>query len=145
MADGWEDREAIRELASNYAAAASLMDTRAMQLVFTDDARVSGVTEATGGQGDLVGPQAICDYFGRLFDGIEHLTQMPHTANVAVAGDTATATCDIVEYVKHPGVAGFTIVVGHYDDQLRRTSQGWRFCHRALSFRIFQRVPEALM
>ena len=143
MAGSLEDHNAIREITSNYAAAASLKDTKGMERVFTEDARVSGVAEAMGGQGDLVGPKVICDFFGKIFEQIQTVTQMPHTASIVVSGDTATSTCDIVEYVKHPGVDGFTIVVGHYDDKLRRTPEGWRFYHRILSFRIFQRIAEA--
>jgi hypothetical protein len=143
MADSWADHVAIRELTSNYAGAASLKDLDGLAAVFTADGRVKGMTAASGETRDLVGPEDLCSYLAKLFEGIEHLTQIPHTSNIVVDGDTASAVCDIVEYVKRPGVPGFTIVVGRYDDKLRRTAQGWRFTERALGFRIFQHVAEA--
>ena len=143
MAGSLEDRNAIRELSTDYAAAASRKDKQAIAGMFTEDARVTGVAQAVEGGGDLIGPGAIGEFFGRMFDQIESVTQMAQPANIRVSGDAATSSCDIVEYVKYGGVPGFVIVVGHYDDELRRTASGWRFFKRALSFKIFSKVPEA--
>jgi ketosteroid isomerase-like protein len=138
-----QDRSEIRELTSAYAAAASRKDARAIGRFFTEDACVSGVGEGTAAAKDLVGSGAISDFFERMFGLVESVTHMPHTADIVVSGDAATASCDIVEYVKFAETPGFIIVVGHYDDNFRRTIDGWRFAKRVLSLRIWTRVPEA--
>jgi ketosteroid isomerase-like protein len=142
MAGSLEDHNAIRELTSNYSSAASAKDDKAMELVFTEDARVLGVAEGMGMGGPLEGPKVICGFFGKIFEGIEHLTQMPHVANIRVDGDLAASSCDIVEFVKRRGAPGMTIVTGRYEDKLRRTPAGWRFYERTLSFKIFQGIAE---
>jgi ketosteroid isomerase-like protein len=142
MATSLEDHNAIRELTLNYSSAASAKDDAAMELVFTEDARVPGVAEGMGMGGPLAGPKAICGFFAKIFETLEHLTQMVQPANIRVSGDEATSTCDIVEFVKRRGAPGMTIVTGRYEDRLRRTAAGWRFYERTLSFKIFQGVPE---
>jgi uncharacterized protein (TIGR02246 family) len=142
-AETMQDRLAIRELVSSYAAAASRKDVAALQALFVDDARVCGVAQAVEGGDDLIGRAAIGGFFGRMFEQVESVTQMPHTADVRVTGDTASASCDIVEYVKYGGAPGFVIVVAHYDDSFRRTEGGWRFALRRFTMRIMSQVPEA--
>lgn len=142
MAGSLDDHNAIRELTLNYSSAASAKDDAAMALVFTQDARVLGVAEGMGMDGPLVGPKTICGFFAKIFETLEHLTQMAQVANIKVTGDEATSSCDIVELVKRRGAPGMTIVTGRYEDRLRRTAAGWRFYERTLSFKIFQGVPE---
>jgi hypothetical protein len=142
MAGGLEDHYAIRELTHDYSSAASAKNDKAMELVFTEDARVIGVAEGMGMGGPLVGPKTICGFFAKIFEGIEHLTQIPSVAHIKVNGDEATSSCDIVEFVKRHGAPGMTIVTGRYEDKLRRTPAGWRFSERTLGFKIFQGVPE---
>lgn len=143
MAGSLEDHNAIRELTSAYASAASAKDDKAMEEVFTEDARVIGVAEGMGAGGPLEGPKAICGFFANIFQTLEHLTQMPHVAFIKVDGDLATATCDIVEFVKRHGAPGMTLVTGRYEDKLRRTPAGWRFYERTLAFKIYQGIAEA--
>jgi hypothetical protein len=143
MADLLQDQLLIRELTANYAAAASLMSVDGLAACFTDDVVYQGVLEQMGGSGDLVGARTVAEYMGSLWANLQSVTQVSHPGNIRVAGNTATQTCDIVEYVKRPNTPGFTIVVGHYDDQLTRSAAGWRFKHRKLSFRIFQHIAEA--
>jgi ketosteroid isomerase-like protein len=87
MATSLEDHNAIRELTLNYSSAASAKDDAAMELVFTEDARVLGVAEGMGMGGPLAGPKAICGFFAKIFETLEHLTQMVQPANIRVSGD----------------------------------------------------------
>ena len=128
-----EDRLEIIELSSAYSGAASRLDIEGMKAVYTEDAIVTGIAEAVGLTGDLVGRTVIGDFFKPIFDHLESLQQMPAVVAVAVDGDKATATTQIIEYVTGKGSASMTIIVGVYADKLVRTAQGWRFNRRDLT------------
>ena len=146
MAESMSDKEAIRELISDYAAAASAMDRPGLHATFADDAVVYGLAEAvTPGAGPLKGPDAIIELIGMAWDRCEYITQMAQPAKIVVEGDTATGICDIVEYSKRKEGPGFVMVVGRYYDKFRRTAKGWRFAERKLEFRIYKRVAEMPM
>lgn len=138
----FEDAIAIRELVSSYAASAGQRDFAAMRATFSDDAKVHGLAEALGEQGPLAGPDEIVGFISKVMERSASVTQFPHVSNIAIDRDAATAGCDIVEYVKRRDGAGFIVMVGHYDDKFTRTSEGWRFSERNLTFRIYQQVAD---
>jgi ketosteroid isomerase-like protein len=140
------DKEAIRELISTYAAAAGAMDGPGLQATFADDAVVHGLAEIVKpGAGPLRGSAAIAEFIGLAWERSEYMTQIAQPANIVVDGDSATGVCDIVEYSKRKEGPGFVIVVGRYDDKFCRTAAGWRFAERTLEFRIYKRVAEMPM
>jgi hypothetical protein len=133
----------IRELNANYASAASLMSVDGLAACFTDDLVYEGLLAHMGGDGDLVGGRAVAEYMGTLWATLECVTQLADAGSIKVDGDSATQTCDFVEYVKFRDTPGLVLVVGHYDDQLTRTADGWRFARRKFSARVVETINGA--
>ncbi len=66
-----EDRIAINDLVTTYAAAANRLAARDMQRCFTDDAVLRGVAELVGlPKADIVGARAIGDLFENAYHGL---------------------------------------------------------------------------
>ncbi|EHJ62405.1 nuclear transport factor 2 family protein [Novosphingobium pentaromativorans] len=143
MAESMNDKDAIRELISDYAAAACAMDPQELKKTFTDDAKVVGMAEVvTPGAGPLVGAEAISSFIGKAWERNKCMTQFAQPAKIVVDGDTATGVCDIVEYGMRKEGDGVIFVVGRYYDQFKKTVEGWRFSERKLEFRIYKRLAE---
>lgn len=68
-----------------------------------------------------------------LLEPIEYLMQINSPAIINVDGDTATARSSIREVAKFRGRPGVMDVVGTFNDELRRTPDGWRFARRTFT------------
>jgi ketosteroid isomerase-like protein len=122
---GLADRHEILELSARYNRAADGTDVPALLDVFSDDA----VVEMHGGadgpavfSGDSLA-QLVAPYEGQRV----HLTT---DAIVSLDGDRAThqSTLLLCTRSKKRGIAA--LFTGRYDDELVRTTAGWRFSRR---------------
>lgn len=123
------DRQAVMDVCTTYALALDARDWERLRLCFTDD--------------------AVADYGGTVNQGYDAIEQTCRTALeplsasqhlignhlVSVDSDRATSTCYFQAQHVMPGLPeGSTYVVaGRYDDELARTSSGWRIARRTLS------------
>jgi ketosteroid isomerase-like protein len=137
-----ETKAAIREVLSAYSGAAGRLDIEAFGSFFAEDAEFHGVLELFKRQGPLKGRDQIKGFFGASFQNLEWLVQMNNITEVKLAADRKTATThtDLIETAKRKN-AGQLVMIGRYDDQLKLTSEGWRFTQRKLSVFRFGDVP----
>lgn len=121
------DRQAIVDLTVAYCWALDTRDWNALDEVFTPDATADLAR-------DVAGVDAIK---ARVAEALEPLDASQHlvaTHQVTIDGDRATCRCYLqAQHVKH-GVDGGPnfIVAGRYEDELVRTSAGWRISRRTL-------------
>ncbi len=123
------DRAAVVDLAVRYCWALDERNYDDLRHVFTPDAT------ATLGGVDCVGIDAIIDRVDRALTRLDASMHLVGTHQVAVDGDRATARCYLhAQHVKR-GVEGGDnfVVAGIYEDELVRTTAGWRIVHRTLS------------
>jgi ketosteroid isomerase-like protein len=119
------DRAAILELAARYNRAADGTDPAAVLAVFTDD----GVVEMHGrddGPAVFAGlelAQLVAPFEGQRV----HMTTDPI---VVVDGERATHTSTLLLCTRSRRRGIAALFTGRYDDQLVKTSQGWRFARR---------------
>ena len=117
------DRIAIQELVHRYCDALCQRDLGALLDTFTND----GIWDI--GQGPVVGRDALSDKFHKVFELFDHVIQLTHNGEVKLDGDTAQGRWYMTEYgLTAKGRRTFYIV--HYDDEYRRTGNGWRFSRR---------------
>ena len=125
--DTWADEKAIIDLTVAYAWA---LDTAVRR-------PPSGVRR--GRRRDLAGQH--CEGLDAITARIERpLSRLDVTQHVVtnhqvkVDGDTATCRCYLVgQHVKGTDGGDTFIMAGVYDDELRRTADGWRIVHRTLT------------
>ncbi len=126
LEDGWRatsDRIAIQELVHRYCDALCQQDHGALVNTFTAD----GIWDI--GQGEVVGRDALSDKFRKVFELFDHVIQLTHNGEVKLDGDTALGRWYVTEYgLTAKGRRIFYIV--HYDDEYRRTDEGWCFSRR---------------
>ncbi len=128
-----EDRIEIEDLLVRYARLVD--DGRRDEIagaVFAEDAVVDY------GTGEVTGRDAIRGFFtaGAPLDGSAH-----YVSNFAITidGDTARSSCYYQSWHWFTDTASFGVLrpvdfvgIGRYDDELRRTSDGWRIVRRNL-------------
>lgn len=97
--------------------------------VFTSDA-----TADLASPDPLIGVDAIIDRIRVALEPLDDSQHLVGNHQVAVVGDTATHRCYLqAQHVRHAATGGSNyIVAGRYDDDLARTSNGWRITHRTL-------------
>ena len=124
-----EDRDAITRL---FIAAQDALDGRDLKgygLLFAEDGEWSGII------GRAVGPVEI----ERLLSSVlkpwlsEGHRTYHTTVDIAidVKGDTAVATSKWQHITRGENDQPVLLHLGHYDDRMRRTAEGWRFARRA--------------
>ena len=117
------DQLEIRELTARYNRAFDDGDAEAYAATFTPDGRM----EATGippavGHGALENLVRLTPY------GIVHITTDPI---IEIDGDRARQQCTLIVANRHRDRSAVTLgTTGRYDDELVRTSEGWRFAKR---------------
>ena len=133
------DRMAIDELHGRYLFALDWLDADTIAALFTED----GVLDWAGGI--VEGREAIraevhqmVDYFGRLAqaDAPKRPSRLRHFVTnklFRIDGDRATSLAfwfeiDNDNRQRWPYVGGY----GHYEDEILRTAQGWRFTRRKI-------------
>ena len=117
------DRIAIQELVHRYCDALCQRDLGALLDTFTND----GIWDI--GQGPVVGRDALSDKFCKVFELFDHVIQLSHNGEVKLDGSTAQGRWYMTEY----GLTAKgrrTFYIAHYDDEYRRTGDGWRFSRR---------------
>ena len=127
--DSWADEKAIIDVTVAYTWALDTRQFADLRHVFTEDA-----------VGDLAGQhcaglEAITARIERPLSRLDVTQHVVTNHQVQVDGEIATCRCYLVgQHVKHGTDGGDTfIMAGVYDDELRRTADGWRIVHRTLT------------
>ena len=135
------DHSAIRDLALRYCAAVDRRDWRLLGEVFQPDAAV-GVPRS-----DLMrGADEIVARYRRGLSRLDATHHMVTNHEIIVDGDSARHSCLVhAQHVRHDAVGGPNFTIGgRYEDQLVRTSKGWRFKHRELIITWTEGNPRVL-
>ncbi len=114
-----------------------------MVATFAED----GVWEVPGIGALCTGHEEILAAAQGITGTIEYMVQMNSPAIIEVNGDTATAKTIIRECGKYAGRDTNLEVLGLYEDQLKRTPDGWRFAKRTFTVRgmhDYQTAPPSL-
>jgi ketosteroid isomerase-like protein len=123
------DKVEIQETISLYHEGASKGDLEQLIATFLPDAvwEVPALDMACHGHADMRATMAA------VLAPIEYLVQINAPAIIAVDGETASARSLIRECAKLRDRPVLMDVVGQFNDQLRRTPDGWRFAHRTFT------------
>ncbi|MET0323731.1 MAG: nuclear transport factor 2 family protein [Ilumatobacteraceae bacterium] len=120
------DSDAVRRLLYAYGDAVLARDARAWGALWTDDAVWEiGPDRRVEGRDAIVGlwRTAMADY--------RHVVQLYTSSTATIDGDEAVGRAHLVE-LNVPVEGDRRTLVGWYDDDYRRTAEGWRFSRRAL-------------
>jgi ketosteroid isomerase-like protein len=124
--DEARDIVAISRLAVSYSEAICRSAIDEAVLVYADDGVLaSAITE------DAVGREAIAALIRQSTNDFEFVFQTTHCGLVHVDGDRAWARFPTTEWAKRPDGTGVQFL-GIYEDEVVRTSAGWRFRRRFL-------------
>jgi SnoaL-like domain len=123
------DEVEIQQTISIYHEGASTADYDQLIATFLPD----GVWEVPGMEISIQGRDNIHSAMTALMAPIEYLVQINAPAVIVVDGDIASARSLIREAAKFRDRPGLMDVVGHYDDDLERTSDGWKFARRTFT------------
>ena len=123
------DKLEIQETISLYHEGGSKADWDQVIATFLPD----GIWEVPAMNIRCEGQSDIREAMTSLLAPIEYLVQINAPAIIAVDGDSASARSLIRECAKFRGQAGVIDVVGQFNDELRRTPDGWRFAHRTFT------------
>jgi 3-phenylpropionate/cinnamic acid dioxygenase small subunit len=117
------DREDITDVLVRYATGIDTRDWPLFRTCFTDDARFD-----YGGIGNWDSPDALTEYLRGSNSG----PSLHRLSNFAIVVDTDHATSRTYVDAVVMGPRGFGVVntFGWYDDELRRTADGWRIAFR---------------
>jgi len=125
----YEDRADIIDVTHNYCWALDRNQWHELDNVF-----LPGATAQLGGHtcADRDEIKQVCSNALTKLDDSQHLVA---THQVRVTGDTATSRCYLhAQHIRRAADGGpHYIVAGRYEDDLVRTSDGWRIKHRTLS------------
>jgi hypothetical protein len=121
------DRAAITDVTIRYCWALDTKDWAVLDTVFTEDAN-GDLLE------DVVGRVAIKK---RVETALSHMDETQHLISnhqIVVQGDTATCRCYLqAQHVRKAAHGGPNfIIAGRYEDELKRTPEGWRISFRRL-------------
>jgi hypothetical protein len=123
------DKVEIQETISLYHEGGSKTDWDQVMATFLAD----GIWEVPALRIRSQGHAAIREAMTTLMEPIEYLVQINAPAIIAVDGDSASARSLIRECAKLRDQPGLIDVVGQFNDELHRTSDGWRFAHRTFT------------
>jgi len=125
------DRSAVLDVVVAYATALDTRDWALLESLFAPDARV----EFGGSVGSARGAAAIATLLRSTLERLDATQHLLGNSVVRLDGDTAEHTCYVHgQHVRHGTPGGeLYVVAGRYDDQLRRSTDGWRFTSRALT------------
>jgi 3-phenylpropionate/cinnamic acid dioxygenase small subunit len=140
------DRAEIHDVIVRYGWAIDTKDWALLDTCFTDDAYVDYSSNPGGVQGPYVEVRGWLEKMMSAFPVTQHLM-----SNVLVTLDGDRATCQTM--VTNPqgaatreGPLHFFYVGGRYDDELVRTSSGWRIARRVETTLWFQgSLPKELL
>ena len=130
-----DDKTEIRELVSRYNKAIDTGDADGYAATFTADGEFVGIVGTFKGRDEL---RAFAADYATNPDMADFASAQHWVTNLVVdgGGDDATAFSHLM-MVKPDGEAGSIILVGHYDDTLRRVDGAWRFARRVVNAAAF--------
>jgi len=133
------DRFEIQDLLVAYTHAIDQKDFDALDDIFTNDAIID-YTEAGGAKGNLSEIKAYLARALEKFPSMQHMLGLPQ---INIIGDKATARtlCFNPMVTEIEGERNVFFVGLWYDDELRRTEQGWRISSRKEDVSYFHNLP----
>jgi ketosteroid isomerase-like protein len=131
------DHIAIQQTLNRYTEAASRADWNQAAATFLSD----GIWEIASFGQKFQGRAAIMEALAGFVAPMDYMVQINAPGVIVVDGDTATVRSAIRECGKFSGKDEALEVLGFYADKLVRTSDGWRFAHRAFEVRGMHRFP----
>lgn len=123
------DKIEIQETISLYHEGGSKTDWEQVMATFLP----SGIWEVPALKIRCQGRPEIRQAMSSMLASIEYLVQINAPAIIAVDGDTALARSLVRECAKYSDRPGLIDVVGQFNDELERTSDGWKFAHRTFT------------
>lgn len=132
-----EDRAEIAQLRAEYCHVLDSHDWQALTGLFTEDGEFHGLAQVRG-------RAAIFAFFSqtvtRLGEGFWHFCTNP---TIHLDGDRATGRISMQYLSVRDGVS--YVSAGHYDDELERTAEGWRFRKRQITFYYFNTLANGFV
>jgi 3-phenylpropionate/cinnamic acid dioxygenase small subunit len=121
------DKEQIAEVLIRYATGIDSKDWALLRTCWTDDVDVD-----YGEVGHYSGVEAITDLMAQLHSGMGPTYHRLSNLVVTVDGDDATARSYVFAHLQAvpDDPASWVEALGHYDDELVRTPEGWRIAKR---------------
>lgn len=119
------DREEIIETLVRYATGIDSRDWPLFRTVFTEDCALD-----YGNIGSWSGADAVTDFMEQSHAMAGHTMHRLSNHAISVDGDTATARTYIDGLILAPDNNSGVNAVGFYDDELVRTTDGWRVARR---------------
>jgi hypothetical protein len=121
------DRAAITDVTIRYCWALDTKDWAVLDTVFTKDAN-GDLLE------DVVGRVAIKKRVETALSRMDETQHLISNHQIVVRGDTATCRCYLqAQHVRKAAHGGPNfIIAGRYEDELKRTPEGWRISFRRL-------------
>ena len=121
------DRAAITDVTIRYCWALDTKDWAVLDTVFTEDAN-GDLLE------DVVGRVAIKKRVETALSRMDETQHLISNHQIVVRGDTATCRCYLqAQHVRKAAHGGPNfIIAGRYEDELKRTADGWRITFRRL-------------
>ena len=129
MSDSTGDGWAIQQLMNRYTEGACRRDWALVMATFAEDATWSVPARGI----ELTGHAAIEPAMSGFVDRMDYFVQMNSAAVIEVDGNRAHARSVIRECGKFKGRDEALEVLGHYEDELVRGAEGWKFARRTFS------------
>ncbi len=120
-----DDRQDISELLVRYATGIDRRDWRLFRTVFTANCELD-----YGEIGSWSGVDAVTDFMQRVHALAGHTLHRLTNLAVTVDGDKATARTYIDGLIMAGDTTSGVNAIGFYDDDIVRTSDGWRIARR---------------
>lgn len=127
-----EDREAIRALLAAYRRALDEKDFEAYAELFGEDGEFAA--DAVGpvrGREAILAMLAELQRDGALSEAAGDDRHLATNVEIELHGDRATVRSTWVYLTRAESGHPHLTLVGHYDDEVRRTPAGWRFARRS--------------
>jgi ketosteroid isomerase-like protein len=123
------DEHDILKLANAYSHAVMRRDGRLAAQTYAEDGQLIAF-----GRPPIVGREALAAAFTATFSPLAFITQACVGHVIQVEGDTASASFAVNEFFR-PQSQTDTLMscYGVYEDELKRTADGWRFAQRRFS------------
>jgi uncharacterized protein (TIGR02246 family) len=125
-----EDREAIRALIAEYRRALDEKDFGAYAELFGPDGEFVAGSWIARGREEILAMLAQMQATGALSVAAGDDRHLVANLEIELDGDRATARSTWVYLTRAEGDAPLLAMIGHYEDELRRTAAGWRFARR---------------
>ena len=121
------DRAAIVDITHRYCWALDTKDWPVLDTIFTVDASADLTV-------DLVGREQILQRIKNALTPMDDTQHIVSNHQIVLNGDSATCRCYLqAQHVRKAAHGGPNfIIAGRYEDQLQRTSEGWRIVFRRL-------------